>query len=51
MSNRSNNNVAAWFAGILGLIILGLFIYKLKRRRVVYINAELIQNTGDIEHV
>lgn len=45
MRNSSNSNGAAILFGILGLIILGLLIYKLRsRRRVVYMDAELIDN-------
>ena len=54
MVNRSNNNggIAALIVGILGLIILGIVVYKLKTRRPVkYMDAELIQQKGEIEHV
>lgn len=52
MRNSSNNsNTAIFLASILGLIILGILVYKLRRKKPVVMTAELIDKNGDIEHV
>lgn len=50
-NSSSNSGAGIILASILGLIILGLLVYKLRRKKPVVMTAELIDNKGDIEHV